>query len=101
MKKPTDLLKLIDNKDNVGFVGFVGFWQHKLQVHNTDWNWNLAQKGAKEIPLLVLRWKILHNIYPTNILLNKMGISENRNCKFGTDEIDYIEYFFWSCDKDF
>jgi len=98
LKKPTDLLKLIVNKDNVGFVGF---WQHKLQVHNTDWNWNLAQKGAKEIPLLVLRWKILHNIYPTNILLNKMGISENRNCKFGTDEIDYIEYFFWSCDKDF
>ena len=48
--------------------------------------------------MLVLHWKILHNIYPTNIL-HRMGISENRNCKFCTDEIDYIEYFFWSCGK--
>ena len=28
-----------------------------------------------------------------------MGISENRNCKFCTDEIDYIEHFFWFCGK--
>ena len=28
-----------------------------------------------------------------------MGISKNRNCKFCTDEIDYIEHFFWSCGK--
>ena len=28
-----------------------------------------------------------------------MGISENRNWKFCTDEIDYIEHFFWSYDK--
>ena len=28
-----------------------------------------------------------------------MGISENRNCKFCTDEIDYIEHLFWSCGK--
>ena len=47
----------------------------------------------------MLHWKILHNIYPTNILLNTMGISENRNCKFCTDEIDYSEHFFWSCGK--
>ena len=28
-----------------------------------------------------------------------MGISENRNGKFCTDEIDYIEHFFWFCGK--
>ena len=28
-----------------------------------------------------------------------MGIPKNRNCKFCTDEIDYIEHFFWSCGK--
>ena len=28
-----------------------------------------------------------------------MGISENRNCKFCTDEIDNIEHLFWSCGK--
>ena len=47
----------------------------------------------------MLHWKILHNIYPTNILLHRLGISENRNCKFCTHEIDYIEHFFWSCAK--
>ena len=38
-------------------------------------------------------------MYPTNILLHRMGISENRNCKFCTDEIYYIQHFFWSCGK--
>ena len=98
LKKPTDLLKLIVNKDNI-IPCSVGFWQHKLQIHITDCNWNLAKKCTKEIRLLVLHWKILHNIYPTNILLHRMEISENRNCKFCTDEIDYIEHFFWSCGK--
>ena len=28
-----------------------------------------------------------------------MGISENRNCKFCADEIDYLEHFFWPCGK--
>ena len=43
MKKPTDLLKLIVNKDNV-IPCSVGFWQHKLQMHITNCNWNLAKK---------------------------------------------------------
>ena len=28
-----------------------------------------------------------------------MEIFENRNCKLSTDEIDYIEHFFWLCGK--
>ena len=32
-------------------------------------------------------------------LLHRMGISENRNCKFCIYEIDYIEHFFWSWGK--
>ena len=43
LKKPTDLLKLIVNKDNV-IPCSVGFWLHKLQIHITDCNWNLAPK---------------------------------------------------------
>ena len=43
LKKPTDLLKLIVNKDNI-IPCSVGFWQHKLQIHITDCNWNLAKK---------------------------------------------------------
>ena len=43
----------------------------------------------------MLHGKILHNTYPTNIL-HRIGTSENRNCKFCTDE---IEHFFWFCAK--
>ena len=42
LKKPTDLLKLIVNKDNV-IPCSVGFCQHKLQIHITNCNWNLAK----------------------------------------------------------
>ena len=41
LKKPTDLVKLIVNKDNV-IPCSVGFWQHKLQIHITDCNLNFA-----------------------------------------------------------
>ena len=55
LKKPTELLKLIVNKDNI-IPCSVGFWQHQLQIHITDCNWNLAKKKkcTKEIRLLVL-----------------------------------------------
>ena len=36
-------------------------------------------------------------IYPTNILLNKMGISNRKNCTFGCSQTDYPEHFFFSC----
>ena len=43
--------------------------------------------------------KILHNIYPTSILLNKLGISNSKNCAFGCNQTDYPEHFFFSCKK--
>ena len=46
LKKPTDLLKLVVNNDNV-IPCSVGFWQHKLQIHITDCNWNLAKNARK------------------------------------------------------
>jgi hypothetical protein len=98
LKKPKDLLRLIVNKDNLRPCS-VGFWQHKLHIHITIRHWKVAIDSTKETRLRVLHWKILHNIYPTNILLNKMGISESKTCKHCPNEIDYIEHFFWSCDQ--
>ena len=37
--------------------------------------------------------------YPTSILLNKMGISNSKNCAFGCSQTDYPEHFFFSCKK--
>ena len=59
--------------------------------------WHTAWKITKETRLSVLQRKILHNIYPTNILLNKMNVRERDKCIFCPDTIDYIEYFFCEC----
>ena len=34
--------------------------------------------------LRVEEWKILHNIYPTNILFSKLKVKENNKCSYCT-----------------
>ena len=51
----------------------VGFWKRKLNIDITSLHWHLAAYSNKETRLRVLQWKILHNIYPTKILLFKIG----------------------------
>jgi exodeoxyribonuclease III len=74
------------------------FWQHRFNYSLDDNNWLLALRSTKEERLRLLQWKILHNIYPTNILLQKMGIKDNNLCETCGD-IDYLEHFFWGCPK--
>ena len=52
---------------------------------------------TKETRLRVLQWKILHNIYPTNILLYKMKVRDDRMCSYCNDAVDCIEHFFFDC----
>ena len=71
-----------------------------MHISITDWHWKVAVKRRKETRLQVLHWNILHNIYPKNILLNRLGIVESKYCKYCKNEIDYIEhFFFWYCDS--
>ena len=98
LKKPKDLMKLIANRDKLKPC-CTGFWQRRMHISITDWHWKVAVKCTKETRLQVLHWKILHNIYPTNILLNRLGIVESKYCKYCKNEIDYIEHFFWYCDS--
>lgn len=76
----------------------VHFWERKLNYTLTPLDWLIAKESTNEERLRLLHWKILHNIYPTNILLHKMGLRENNLCP-DCKEIDYIEHFFWSCKK--
>ena len=41
-------------------------------------------------------FKILHNIYPTNLLLHRMKIKASPNCDYCGD-IDHIIHMFFSC----
>ena len=82
-----------------------GFWKRKcnfnVEKNNNKKNthkkkqntWLLSYKCTQETRLRVLQWKILHNIYPTNILLSKMKVKENDKCSYCTDTPDVIEYF--------
>ena len=71
----------------------IRFWQNKLGVEITKEHWVLASKCSVEVRLRLLHWKILHNIYPTNILLNKIGVKNTENCDY-CQQKDYIEHFF-------
>ena len=73
------------------------FWLTKF---NTDINdkWLIARTVSKESRLSEIHWKILHNIYPTKVLLLKMGLSDTDLC-LDCLKIDYVEHFFFECKK--
>lgn len=77
----------------------VGFWKRKFDYDITPEVWSLAYKATKETRLRLLHWKIVHNIYPTNIMLSKMKVKETNKCSECVDIVDVIEHFFFECPK--
>ena len=76
----------------------VNFWKNKLNTEIDQKYWLATMEASKEVRLRVLQWKILHNIYPTNILLKKMGLTQSENCSAcSSGDKDYIEHFFFNC----
>ena len=73
------------------------FWQNKFNIQISQFHWNIAKQATKESRLRELHWKVLHNIYPTQILLKKMGLADNDFCPYCPNEKDYIEHFFFEC----
>ena len=73
------------------------FWNNKFGIRIEAEQWELARNTTGESRLRELHFKIMHNIYPTNILLHKMGISANNKCTYCTGEVDYLEHFFYDC----
>ena len=71
-------------------------WKRKLEVDITE-HYDIAVNATKESRLRLLHFKILHNIYPTNILLSKMKIKPSALCE-NCQVSDYIEHFFYECD---
>jgi hypothetical protein len=65
-------------EDKTSSVCAVKFWQHKFDMYLTNLHWQVAIDCTREVRLRTLHWKILHNIYPTNILLHKMGLRPSR-----------------------
>ena len=73
------------------------FWQKEFGFILEEEVWHTAWTTTKETRLRVLQWNISHNIYSTNIILNKINVRESNNCTFCSDTIDYFEHFFYEC----
>ena len=73
------------------------FWNRNFGIELDKKYWLLPRLVTKETRLRLLQWKVLHNIYPTNIMLCKMRVRENQRCSYCPDQVDYIEHFFYEC----
>ena len=71
------------------------FWERKAGVNISSY-YKMAKNASKESKLRLLHFKILHNIYPNNILLSRMGIKNTELCDICGVK-DYIEHMFVNC----
>ena len=76
--------------------GSVSFWRRKFHDVDVMPYFALLYNCTRETRLRTLQWKILHNIYPTNILLYKMGKTNSSDCNY-CGVRDFIEHFFCDC----
>ena len=70
----------------------------KLGHKINDKTWTIMFKSNKEIKLQEIQWKILHNVFPTNILLKRIGIKQSENCDF-CNQRDFVEHYFFQCTR--
>ena len=68
-----------------------------MNVNIEDY-FSIAHESSKESRIRLLHFKFIHNIYPANILLNKMGLVTTKQYRWCT-EIDHIEHAFYQCTK--
>ena len=87
-------INLVKRREKI--PGSVSFWRKKFIDVDIMPYFKLLYDCTKETRLRTLQWKIIHNIYPTNILLYKMGKVNSSDCNY-CGVRDYIEHFFCDC----
>ena len=95
--KPKNIVKWINEKEKPLQPTAAGFWLRKLNINIDQEHWKIPKTATKEVRLRELQWKIMHNIYATNIMLHKMKVKEDNKCSLCRNQIDYIEHFFYEC----
>ena len=88
-----NMIREDDNNQSIGQQ----FWNRKFEQDIMN-KYISAINSTKEIKLKEIMFKIFHNIYPTNFMLQKMKITDSNNCKY-CGEIDYTEHFFVTCPR--
>ena len=91
-----DIYNCLLNIDNLDKT--FDFWKRKYDINVCVEHWRNIYESTKEPKLQTLQWKIINNIYPTNVLLNRIGLSRSEKCNF-CKETDSIEHFFINCQQ--
>ncbi len=73
------------------------YWEVKYGTE-IDWRctWALPFRIKLDPKCCEIHWKIVHRIYPSKVLLFKMGIEQDNICKHCA-QIDFIDHFFVTC----
>ena len=73
-------------------------WENKLGKQ-IDWEEAFSNIYIYTIDpkLRHFQFKILHNIFPNNKILKKLGLAENDKCDFCKEHVDSVEHYLWSC----
>ena len=95
--KPRMIKKYLKDKEEENTPNAYYFWQRKLGVTIDKQVWSMPREATKEVRLLEMQWKIIHNLYPTNILLQKMKVCDTNKCSYCPEEVDFLEHFFYNC----
>jgi hypothetical protein len=98
INKPKSIIKVTLQSERLNPI-CISFWGKKLGIVIHEWHWKLPWLCAKESRLRILQWKIIHHIFPTNIVLKRIGVTETDRCTYCPHETDYLEHFFFSCIK--
>ena len=88
-------IRTLISEDKENTICGRNFWEHKTGVDITPF-YKMAKNATKESKLRLLHFKILHNIFPSNILLNRMGIKDSELCDICGVK-DFIEHMFINC----
>lgn len=70
-------------------------WTTKMGVTINSAHWDLVHQ-LRETKLKALSFKIIHGIYPSNVLLYKMNLTNTENCPL-CNQTDTLEHFFFLC----
>ena len=84
-------------KQRMEVLKCISTWGNKLDVDITKF-YSTGFLATKESRLRLLHFKIIHHIYPTNIILEKMKIKESSKCD-NCPEIETLDHLFFKCIK--
>ena len=94
--KNQQIRRMINDKDqNEEIPCGRRFWKRKLDCDVSDL-YVESIKSTLEVKLKELLFKIYHNIYPTNVILQKIGIKNTNKCDF-CQEVDFIDHSLVNC----